>query len=74
MKWLSRLAVILKTVYRFGLADLLAARGKTPWFVKLLPRSGNSSGEYSAARALITISHALATVGQECPHSFTASA
>ena len=40
MKWLSRLAVILKTVYRFGLADLLAARGKTPWFVKLLPRSG----------------------------------
>ncbi len=40
MKWLSRLAVILKTVYRFGLADLLAARGKTPWFVKLLPRPG----------------------------------
>ena len=40
MKWLSRLAVILKTVYRFGLADLLAARGKTHWFVKLLPRSG----------------------------------
>ena len=40
MKWLSRLAVILKTVYRFGLADLLAARGKTPWFVKLLPCSG----------------------------------
>lgn len=39
MKWLGRLAVIMKTVYRFGLADLLAGRGKSPWLLRLLPRS-----------------------------------
>ncbi|WP_225748298.1 ubiquinone biosynthesis regulatory protein kinase UbiB [Eikenella sp. Marseille-P7795] len=39
MKWLGRLAVIMKTVYRFGLADLLAARARAHWLVRLLPRS-----------------------------------
>ncbi|MBH5328779.1 ubiquinone biosynthesis regulatory protein kinase UbiB [Eikenella sp. S3360] len=39
MKWLGRLAVIMKTVYRFGLAELLAARGRAHWLLRLLPRS-----------------------------------
>ena len=48
MKWFSRPAVILKTLYRYGLADMVTPHIRLRWLQKLalrLPKSQQFAGE-----------------------------